>query len=954
MMRRSLLFLLVLFLKAFAYGQTPTISLNGEWRFTLAKSADEANKLSTFYQQQFDLSGFKKIPVPSNWAVLGFEEPVYRGFDKDQASEGFYIKDFTAEKDLNSNRVLLHFGGVWSSAQVWLNGQLLGEHIGGYSAFAFNISGKLKTGLNRLAVRVKQNGRDYKFDTYDDWTLGGIFRDVYLERMPSKRWLDEVVVRTHFDPDYKDAELLVRTMVGDKHKETLPGNYPSPGKAYDLLFSLVDQQGKLVQRRKITVPAHYATEREIKERFHIQTPHQWNAEHPYLYHLQVDLLEDGKPAHTRVEPVGFREVSTAGGVFKINGQAVKLRGVNLHDEYPDVGRASTRSHWLKDIQMMKAANINYIRLCHYAHPKGFIELCDSLGMYLGAEVSLGGAGELMRDPSFVGSVLTRTYETVQRDLNNPSIVYWSVGNEDPLTSLLMSAVRVTKALDPTRPVLLPWRHETWLPDEIDILAPHYWLPREYDSLAAISKRPIITTEYTHAFGVNAFGGLKERWKALTSHPAGAGGAIWMWADQGIKTPVAKAKNIKGDLAPNDPYLRLDGAGWDGIVDSYRNFTRDYYEAKAVYAQIYPTIDKVEFTQGQKSVKIPIQNDFDFTDLSELSIDWSIFKEGVVIDSGKGRITGTPHTVSTFTLPTAKIENLDPSKAYYAWLSFKDAKGVEITRRSVALGAALITDSVDTSTVKITGNNDTAVSILAGRVLYIFNPQKGQLSAASIDGSTLLTGLRPMIWRKLDGPERSVIGKANLHGAPDLNNYKTSVKKWELVENKNGTVVNAVVDYFVDDKNHYEASYNYLILPSGDLAVHYSFDPDVVVPTLPVVGMAISSAASLKHMRWFGLGPFNAYPNKRTAPILGVWNQDDSLVEAAGSKATCWMELNGDQGRLRIFNNGYMEHDKAKPQTTFILSETLGRPEKGRRPGDEVPQLASKDHFVGSFRLRLSK
>ena len=118
----------------------------------------------------------------------------------------------------------------------------------------------------------------------------------------------------------------------------------------------------------------------------VEAPHQWTAETPYLYSLKVELLEKEVVTHTRMERVGFRQISTDGGVFRINGQAVKLRGVNRHDEHPDVGRATTRKQWLEDLMLMKAANINYLRLSHYTPAEGFIELCDSMGMYVGNEV----------------------------------------------------------------------------------------------------------------------------------------------------------------------------------------------------------------------------------------------------------------------------------------------------------------------------------------------------------------------------------------------------------------------------------------------------------------------------------------------------------------------------------------------------------------------------------------
>ena len=456
------------------------INLSGTWQFAFAANQKEADRLERFYTPDFAKSKFKSTPVPSNWALLGYEEPVYRGFKDNQAGEGFYVREFTIPQDWKDKRILLHFGGVWSSAEVWLNGNELGRHDCGYTSFAFDVTNKLKVDEpNKLAVRVRQITREYKFDVCDDWTWGGIYRDVTLEAMPAKRWIDDVVVQTTFDHLFQDANLDIRVMISDKHKNTLPGNYPSLGELYKLCFTLTDKEGKEVAQRQMTVPAHVSTDREICLSLPVEAPHQWTAETPYLYSLKVELLEKEVVTHTRMERVGFRQISTDGGVFRINGQAVKLRGVNRHDEHPDVGRATTRKQWLEDLTLMKAANINYLRLSHYTPAEGFIELCDSMGMYVGNEVTLGGAGDLMYDPSFSGAVLQRSYETIVRDINKPSIIYWSIGNEDPLTSLHMVSVKLVKALDPTRPVLLPWRPEEWLPKEVDILAPHYWNPQEY-------------------------------------------------------------------------------------------------------------------------------------------------------------------------------------------------------------------------------------------------------------------------------------------------------------------------------------------------------------------------------------------------------------------------------------------------------------------------------------------
>ena len=173
------------------------INLSGTWQFAFAANQKEADRLERFYTSDFAKSKFKSTPVPSNWALLGYEEPVYRGFKDNQAGEGFYVREFTIPQDWKDKRILLHFGGVWSSAEVWLNGNELGRHDCGYTSFAFDVTNKLKVDEpNKLAVRVRQITREYKFDVCDDWTWGGIYRDVTLEAMPAKRWIDDVLVFT--------------------------------------------------------------------------------------------------------------------------------------------------------------------------------------------------------------------------------------------------------------------------------------------------------------------------------------------------------------------------------------------------------------------------------------------------------------------------------------------------------------------------------------------------------------------------------------------------------------------------------------------------------------------------------------------------------------------------------------------------------------------------------------
>lgn len=930
--------------------QANVVSLNGTWQFAHAPTEAAAQALADFHQPGFDAKAFQPLPVPSNWALHGFEQPTYKKFAGKQGAQGFYLKRFRMPAGWNDARVLLRFGGVWAAAEVWLNGKHVGNHDSGFTEFAFDITPHIKKGAeNVLAVRVRQVYADYEFDTNDDWSLGGIYRDVTLESSPKQRWLDSIGVQTVFDAQFRDAELKVRVMVPDVRKTTVPGNYVGPGNPYSVRLTLLDQAGRTVLSHEVEHQGHAGTSRETSATLHVQRPLHWTAETPNLYNLRVQLIEGGKVTHEKHERVGFRQISWEGGVFRINGQAVKLRGVNRHEEHPDVGRATTREHWIEDIRLMKEANINFIRLAHYPSAKGFIELCDEMGMYVGNEIAMGYGGGAAHNPAYTSAVLLRSYATVARDVNRPSVIFWAVGNEDPLTSLHMGSVQAVKGWDPTRPVLLPWRAESWLPAEIDIMAPHYWTASEYDEFAARSTRPVITTEFTHAYANDGFGGLAERWRALTRHPAGAGGAIWMWADQGLRFQDRKAD---GSL---EKTLKVLPDGWDGIVDSYRKPTRDYWETKAVYAPVYPTISQVGFTPGQDSVVLPIQNDFDFTDLKNIKIEWSVMEDARSLATGNATLAGEPHATASLALPLRAITSVRPGATYSVQLHFVRADGSELTRRSVELLPATAPVSVKRAPVALRVEQGPEVRVHAGPTSFVFDPKSGHLASITHAGKRVLGDFRPTLWRKLNDNETMLAKPGVLAPLPDLNTWRAAAKTWSVTSGEDGVLLRAKVDYLVDAANRFAAEYTYRVAPDGVLQVRYVIAPAVVAPWLPHVGIDMAPAPGLDRLRWLGLGPLDAYPNESTAAILGVWEGALGTSQTTGVKSTRWVELAGAPGTVRIAHHGYLDTASGTAGTVRLLSNVAGRGTKHwapEAPAPMLPTVAGKT-YVGEFSVTVA-
>ena len=895
------------------------ICINGKWKFYFAKDAETADRLTAdkFYSPKYNTRDFDEIQVPSNWAVLGYEEPVYRGFSDNKAGEGLYVRHFTAPDSFTGSRVLLHFGGVWNSAEVWLNGHWLGRHDSGYTSFSYDVTDKLRQGDNTLAVRVRQVFPGYKTDTYDDWTLGGIYRDVTLESMPASRHIDRVRVETKMS-----GQVDVRVMVADEHKNTLPGNYMSPGKPYRLHLSLADRNGQVVAGEYVDVEGHPSNSRESRRSLQVAQPRLWTAETPYLYTLTVDLLEDGVPVQTCRQRIGIREISTAGGVFRINGQAVKLRGVNRHDEHPAVGRAVGREHWLEDLRLMKAAHINYVRACHYQHAKGFVELCDSMGMYVGEEISLGGADKLMYNPSFVGSAMLRTVETVERDINNPSVIYWSVGNEDSFTDMFLQCVRAVKGLDRTRPVLLPWNADETLPEEIDILAPHYWTAREYDSIASQSKRPIITTEYVHAYGNQRFGGLADCWQALTRHAAGAGGAVWMWADQGLRTPTPKDPKVYKNIERDSLYLRVSPAGWDGITDSYRHPLRDYQEVQAVYCPVRPAVAAVDLGQ---SVTIPVRNDYDFITTDGITADYRVFVDSKQTAKGTAGLSVRPHEQGSLLIPNTGIRQLRQGQTAYVQLTFRQADGSVMATQAVELTAARSPEPVAPRRLKLTVEQaERTLTVKAGRHAYVFSRSTG-----------MPEGLRPTFWHQLNDGDQIIKGRINGE------KYKTQDVVMDIRETADSIVVTTAALHVVNDSNTVRGTYTFTIGTDGTLGVAYSLTPRLTSTYVPVVGMALKARPE----RWLGLGPCDTYPNKQAAGVLGVYD----ATSFAGTRQARWLDVKGARILLDTPAESYIDRDSADADEVRLLSQVLGRSEKGRL-NDRRYRVEPGRTYTGSFRL----
>lgn len=247
-----------------------------------------------------------------------------------------------------------------------------------------------------------------------------------------------------------------------------------------------------------------------------------------------------------------------GKVLLLNGRPLKLRGVNQHDLDPLHGRAITEAQMRTDLALMKKANVNFIRTSHYPPHVRLLELADELGFYVMDEVSIGHGEKNLEKPEYRANILARVAPTIARDRNHPSVLIWSIGNENPVTEVELEAGRLAKQLDPSRPITYPKigsyfaANQQKIPDWVDIHAPHYPANARLTDYARTLTRPAIITEYAHALGL-ATDRLQEQWETIQHSPVLAGGAVWHFMDQGIlstsRTPV--------DLSKPTQYAWLD-------------------------------------------------------------------------------------------------------------------------------------------------------------------------------------------------------------------------------------------------------------------------------------------------------------------------------------------------------------------------------------------------------------
>ncbi|HJQ32048.1 MAG TPA: glycoside hydrolase family 2 TIM barrel-domain containing protein [Pyrinomonadaceae bacterium] len=848
-----------------------TASLNGEWSFKYTPALD-AGADERFHAPDFDASAWKTIRVPSNWELQGFAEPHYALELKDGL--GLYRRTFRVPAAwLGGRRVCLRFEGVAFGFEAWVNGVKVGaSSASAYNPHTFDITDALQPDPNAdnvLAVRVTTKPLGYEFDVNDDWALSGIYRDVTIFSVPAT-YVQDVATHTTLTPEGA-ADLHVTVNVSGPGVE-VPGRLLAPGGETVREFELRQANG------------HYETVVRVAR------PLLWTAETPALYRLRLSLSAKGRPLQTIEERIGLREISIVEGVLRINGRPVKLRGVDHHDLAPDAGRAITEGEMRRDLQLMKQANINFVRTSHYPPNRRFIELCDELGFYVMDEVAIGFGEKHLEDPAYRENILARVGPTVTRDRDSPSVIVWSIGNENPITDVELEAGRRAKELDPTRPICYPkigsYFAQTYqrIPEFVDIYAPHYPTNALLRDYARTLKRPTIFTEYAHALGL-ATDRIQEQWEIMQATPQFAGGAVWHFMDQGIlrrsEKPVDLGKPTLYVWRDESHYYDTNGNdGTDGVVYSDRTPQTDFWEVRKVYSPVQILESVAAVRPGAQEIALTVENRHDFRALAGVKLAWSLRRNGTELRRGEVPLRAAARARETVRIPV-NIPADAAGDVLTLDLRCLDEAGRQITERTVRLDLAGASRGAWLNDLPSAGEpgvseTEAEVKVTLPRWVMTVARQTGSLTISDRAGRVLVEGIYPHPGRKLTMAEARSARTAGTWHTSTL----TKLDAPEIKVTRQGSTVLVEVRgrYPRPDapEQSFVGGYEAKITPGGAVAVSYDYTPTNAKGTLTEAGLSVVLPPGLTEFRWIGQGPYSGYPGKDRLNEFGLFqlNRED--------------------------------------------------------------------------------
>ena len=882
-------------------------SLNGAWSFRLYETPDEA---------VLDPAGDRTVVVPGNWTMqdtgdfphytnvqMPFDGPPPRLPERNPT--GVYQRSFAAPAGwLKGRRVVLHIGGAESVHAVYVNGELAGYGTDSRLASEYDITELVRRGANDLAVAVMRYSAQSYVEDQDQWWMAGLHREVYVEARNVTRVGN---LRC-------DADLDVATGTGSLRvaSTVLFGGVPAAG--WSVRTTLEQLNGKRVGKAVVAnVPHSFAspyvfTGHHALAEFTVPKVQPWSAEQPNRYRVVAELIDPaGEVVEAHAQLIGFRHVEIRERRVLVNGQPVWIFGVNRHDHHPERGKALTADDMRADLVQMKRHNINAVRTSHYPNDPSLLDLCDELGMYVVDEANIESHAyntSLCNDDRYRATWLERGARMVERDINHPSVIFWSLGNESGYGTNHDALAGWIRRNDPSR--LLHYEgaifHDGWTDGgrpATDVVCPMY---APIEAIRAYGRdnlgdRPLILCEYSHAMG-NSNGSLADYWDVITSTPGLQGGFIWEWKDHGLvqQLPDGRTRLAHGGLfgdTPNDGNFVADG-----LVSAF-------LEPHPAMREVAWVHRPVTVTAGTRRGTIAVSNRRSFSTLSDLRGDWELLVDGAVTASGRLR-TGhiAPHTTVQLPLPAAVPAGRSRVDLTVRWTQLD-------TTPWAAAGHLVAWDQVP-----LRG---------ARSVPAKFRVPRGDAALAPVE-ELLVSPVTLNLWRAATDNDGF---KLMPELAKRIRVGGMALPRW-LSQGIDTRAADELVDHTMQRS-----------VASDGSVIHAH---TVVVPEaladLPRVGVVFSLPPGFTTVRYAGRGPHENYPDRNSSAMFGVWEQEVDappylVPQEFGLRTDIrWLELVDGAGRtVRVEVLGEPMHCSATHFTPLDLF--AARHEVDLAPRDEL-------------------
>jgi len=909
-------------LKANRRASTYALSLNGMWKFNWVDWPQK--RPSNFYKTSYDVSKWKDIKVPSNFQVEGYGTPYYSNYTyifqkdfprvmtepknkkyttlKERNPVGSYRRDFNVPATWNGRRIFITFDGVDAGFFIWVNGKKVGYSVNSRNAAEFDLTKYVHPGKNMLAVEVYRFTSGSYLEDQDMFRLSGIFRNVTLWSAPQEH-IRDFYIKTNLDAQYKDADLVVTSKIENYGNAAVP--------ARQILVTLYNGSVKVPGAAiKKTVPAlKPGEETVVQTSFHVSNPQKWTAETPKLYTTVITLNDGAKTVETISSRTGFRSIEIKGRLFLVNGVPIKLKGVNRHENWPDDGHAVTEAQMIRDLVLIKQTNSNHIRTCHYSDDPRWYELCDEYGIYLVAEANVechGAMNQFNDEPRIKAAIIERNVANVENFKNHPSVVIWSLGNENGSGGgNFRAALAAIKAIDDR-----PTHYEGFgignekNPADIDSQMYTNVFDLEKHANDATLTKPFYLCEYAHAM-FNSMGSVDIYNDLFDKYPSLLGGAIWEWQDQGIynnrdpKHPITAFGGGFGEY-PNDHYFIHKG-----VVFSDRRPKPHYPELK----HAYQWISIKEKSLAGKT--FTIKNRYQFINLNNMDAKWELSENGTVISSGNispGLIN--PGQDKDVTLPYV-VPN-KPGAEYFLRISFQlgvdklwAKRGFEVAEQQFELGTpvpAVVAQS-DGANLSLSDGGD--IKIKGADFNLVFNKSKGTFTKMEKDGADILReegGPMLHLWRaphQID--DMWAYNDWDKNGLQDLKWTANDVKAVQLAPNK----IQISANLTGVGKENFVVRHSVIYTVNGNGQIKSENKVDFSDPKLVLgrIGVRMFLNQDLNRFDYLGRGPMENYADRKqgsdvghyTSSVINQMTGYEKPMEQGNHEDVRWANLTAANG-----------------------------------------------------------